>query len=125
CQSGNGADGGVIARRQHVGFTIEAREPRRVACESFEEELQRDIAVQTRVAGAIDFGHPAGTQQCGDFVRAEQCSLGKRHRRSRYAAQYTIYGRVTWLNYARSIDVLHQDFGWIVGCSEGARTGIL
>jgi hypothetical protein len=39
--------------------------------EDLGHELQRDVAVQTRIAGAIDLAHSAGTEETGDFVLSD------------------------------------------------------
>ena len=36
-----------------------------------QKNLDRDDAVQTRVAGLVDLAHPTGTDEGDDFVRTE------------------------------------------------------
>ena len=50
----------VIQRREHLRFALEAREPIRIARDRCRQDFDRDVAIQLRVAGAIDFAHAAG-----------------------------------------------------------------
>jgi len=43
------------------------------------QHLQRDVAVQPRVVGAIDLTHAAGTERAGDFVDTETHARGQTH----------------------------------------------
>ena len=43
------------------------------------QDLDRDLAPQARVVGAIDLAHSAGTQGGDDFVRAQSASREWRH----------------------------------------------
>ena len=58
------------------------RKPRaegRVAGEVRRQDLDRDHAVQARVAGAVDLAHAPGAQRREDFVRTEPDSAVDRH----------------------------------------------
>jgi len=43
------------------------------------QDLDRDVALQARVAGAIDLAHSAGAEHRFDFVRAEARSALEGH----------------------------------------------
>ena len=47
------------------------------------EDLDRDVAVQLRVARAVDLAHPARAERREDLVGTETCSGGERHRGAR------------------------------------------
>jgi len=59
------ADIRVIERGHGLGFTLEALR------ELFPRDLDRNVAIQTRVAGAIDLAHTAGANGRENLVRAE------------------------------------------------------
>ena len=56
----------VIQRREHLRLALEPREPVRIGRERLGQHLDRDVAVQPRVARAIDLAHPAGAD--GDRI---------------------------------------------------------
>jgi hypothetical protein len=58
----------MIQRGKDDGFALETREPIRIGGEMRRQELQRDLALQSRVARAPDFAHPAGAERAKDFV---------------------------------------------------------
>ena len=55
--------------------------------EQFGQDLDRDLAIQFRIARAIDFAHASGAQSGEDFVRAEASAAVQAHR-LRSAAQF-------------------------------------
>ena len=61
----DGGDVGMIQRGEDLGFALEARQPIGVVRERFGQDLDRDVAIQLRVARAIDLAHPA----CADAAR--------------------------------------------------------
>jgi hypothetical protein len=61
----------VIQRREGLGFTLEAREAVGVVRERLGQNLDRDVAIQLRVAGAEDLAHAAFADRRGDLVDAE------------------------------------------------------
>ena len=61
----------MIERGEYLRFSAEARKPIRIARERLRQDLQRHIAVELRVFGAIHLAHAAGTDGRGDFVNAE------------------------------------------------------
>jgi hypothetical protein len=72
-------DVGVIELREHLRFALEARESLGVVRERVGEDLDRDVAVELGVVGAIDLAHPAFAQQRDDLIRAELRSGAERH----------------------------------------------
>ena len=76
----DGRDVGVVECRQEIGFPREARQALRVASEERRQNLERDVARQLAVAGAVDFAHPAGADQGDDLVGAEACAGRQTHR---------------------------------------------
>jgi hypothetical protein len=58
----------MVQRGECLGFTLEAREPIGVVGERVGEDLEGDIAIELRVAGAQDLAHPAFANLRGDLV---------------------------------------------------------
>ena len=65
------ADVRMVERSEHLRLALEPRETIRILCERVREDLQRDLAVQLRIARAIHLAHAAGADGGEDFVRAE------------------------------------------------------
>jgi len=61
----------VVQRRKRLRFAREAGETFVVEGEKLRENLDRDVAIQLRVARAIDLAHAAGAERCHDFIRPE------------------------------------------------------
>jgi hypothetical protein len=61
----------MVERGEHAGFAFEAREPVRIAEERGGQHLDRDLAPEMRVAGAVHLAHASGAQQAQDRVRTE------------------------------------------------------
>jgi hypothetical protein len=60
-------------------FPLKPRQAIRIGGEQLGQNLQGDVAIQLRIARAIDLAHPAGTQRSLDFVRTEASSGGQSH----------------------------------------------
>ena len=75
----------MVQGSEGVSLALETPEPVRIAREDFREDFDRDIAMQLRVARAIDLAHSAFAQLVEDAVRPKGLSY---HRilRSRAAA---------------------------------------
>jgi hypothetical protein len=69
----------MVERGQHLRFAAEPREAVGVVRHLREQDLDRDLAMQVRIARPIDFAHAPGAQQGNDFVRAETSAGGERH----------------------------------------------
>ena len=62
---------GWFSEASDLRFALEAREPIGVGRERVGQDLDRDVAIQLRVARAIDLAHPAGAERRQDLVGAE------------------------------------------------------
>ena len=70
---------GVIELRDRAGFAVEALAELRIGGEALGQNLDRDGAIEARVARFVDLAHPAGAKRRDDFVRAEASAGGQRH----------------------------------------------
>ena len=59
----------MIQRREDFGFTLKAGQPFRVSRDRFGQDLERDVAIQLRVACAIHLAHPTGPERREDLIR--------------------------------------------------------
>jgi hypothetical protein len=55
-------DVGVIERRQELGFALEAGHSFGIACERLGKELERDLSIQIKVIGQLDFAHASAAK---------------------------------------------------------------
>src|SRR5262249_43123948 len=69
----------MIERARRLRLQLEAAKPLRVRGEALVENLDRDVAVQPRVARAIDLTHPSGAHERMNPIRAELSIGRKRH----------------------------------------------
>jgi hypothetical protein len=60
-------DIGVVQRREHPGFALEAREALEVAREDGRQHLDGDVAAELEIMGAIDLAHSAFAKFGGDL----------------------------------------------------------
>ena len=58
------ADVRMVQRREHLRFALEAREAIGIGGEGVRQDLDRDVAIELRVARAIDLAHAAGARAC-------------------------------------------------------------
>ena len=65
------ADMRMVELRDHFRFTLEARSALRVCGERSGKNLDRYVAVKTRVTRAVDLPHPARAYAREDLVRTE------------------------------------------------------
>jgi hypothetical protein len=63
--------------RNGFGFALEAGEAGLVLGELRRQDFDRDIAIEARVRGAIDFAHAARTQRRTDLVLTKFGARGK------------------------------------------------
>ena len=75
----DGADVGMVERRQHLRFALESRQPVRVGGHRRRQYLDGDVTLQLAVAGAIDLAHAARAQGPDDGVDAEPRARLQRH----------------------------------------------
>jgi hypothetical protein len=62
-----------------VRFALESRETVGVRRQRRWQELQRDVASEPAVVGAIDLTHAAGAEQLEDLARPNASAAGQRH----------------------------------------------
>ena len=70
-QSVNVRDVRVIQRCEHLRFATESGEAIGIVGNGGKQDLDRNVAIQLRVAGAIDLTHPARTERGEDLERTE------------------------------------------------------
>ena len=76
----NMRDVGMIEGGECFRFALEPREPFGVARERLRQNLQRNVTIQLRVAGAIHLAHAASADFGGDFVWAAARAGSQGHR---------------------------------------------
>jgi hypothetical protein len=69
----------VVERRQHLRLSVESVEPLGIRREQLRQHLDRDVAIQPRIARAIDLAHAAGAEGGNDLVRTEAAAGTQRH----------------------------------------------
>ena len=72
----NGDDVRVIQRRGGVRLLHESAAAILVADTIGRQHLDRDLAVEPRIASAIDLAHPSGADEGQDFVRTQRGAWG-------------------------------------------------
>jgi hypothetical protein len=75
----NRRDVRMIERREDLRLAAETGEPVGVARHHWQQHLDRDIAIERRVASAIHLAHSAGAQGEADLVRSEAVASCERH----------------------------------------------
>jgi hypothetical protein len=70
----------MIQRGEDFGFALEPCDAIGVVDERVGQDFQRDIAIQLRIAGAIDLTHAAGSDGGEDLVWSEPGAGLKSHR---------------------------------------------
>ena len=61
----------MIQRGQQVNFTVEARQARLITRTDVAKDFDGDISTHFRIAGAIDFAHPADAKLSKHFVGSD------------------------------------------------------
>src|SRR5262245_34683867 len=75
----NSCDVRMVQRSEDFGFALESSEAFRVCRERLRQDLESDIALQSRVSRPVDLPHAARTDGSGDFVGAEAGPASKAH----------------------------------------------
>ena len=57
-----------------LGLTLEPRQSLGIVREGLGKNFDRDLAVEFRIARAIDLAHTARAERCDDFIRPESSS---------------------------------------------------
>ena len=76
-----GRDAGVVQRREKSRFPLETSEPFRIAGEGIRQNLDRHVATELGVAGAIHLAHGSGSDETAELVETEPRSWCERHER--------------------------------------------
>ena len=69
----------MVQRGEHLRLALEPRQPLGVGDERLGQDLDRDVAVEPRVARAIHLAHAAGAEGGEDLVRTQAGALAKGH----------------------------------------------
>ena len=69
----------VIERGEELRFAMQPREPLGIGGEQLRQHLQRDVATELRIAGAIHLSHAAGAEGGLDLVWTEASAGRERH----------------------------------------------
>ena len=64
-------DVGMVQRRERLRFACESCQAIGVTREGVGQDLQRDVAIELQVTGAIDLSHTPFAKERGDLVDAE------------------------------------------------------
>lgn len=72
-------DVGMVEGRQRLRLALEAHQAIGIAGNRFGQHLQRHVAIELGVAGAIHLAHPAGSEQGDHVVGADAGAGGERH----------------------------------------------
>ncbi len=82
----------MIQGSQHLRLTSEARHPLDVGGHRLWKNLERYIAIQARIAGAIHFAHTAFSKRSHNRIWSEAVASQQRHRlrHSLYHAAYVV-----------------------------------
>ena len=70
----------MVERGEQFRFTLKARQAIRILRERLGQNFDGDVALQLRVARAIDLAHSAGANRGEDVVDAEPGAGSERHR---------------------------------------------
>jgi hypothetical protein len=62
----------MVERGERLCLACKARQAIRISRERCRQDLDRGVAIQPRVARAIDLAHAAGANRRQDFVRADE-----------------------------------------------------
>ncbi len=72
---------GWLSDGEDLGLALKAGEPLGIGGEGVGQDLQRDIAIELRVARTIDLAHPTRANGSQNLVGAKFLARGQRHYR--------------------------------------------
>jgi hypothetical protein len=72
-------DVGMVERGERARLALESHQPIGIVRERLRQDLERDIAPEPGVAGAIDLAHAAGANDGDDLVRPDARARGECH----------------------------------------------
>ena len=64
----------MVQRGERLRLAFEARQTIRIGGKQLRQDLQRHVAVQARIARAIDLAHPAGAEHGLNLERSQACA---------------------------------------------------
>ena len=67
----DGADVGMVERREHPRLALEARQAVGIRGEDSRQDFERDVSPELRIARAIHLAHAARSEQCLDLIDAD------------------------------------------------------
>ncbi len=73
----NGRDVRMIERGEELRLALEPQPAVGLECEQLGQDLQRDVAIQLRVARAVHLAHSADTQRADDMVGTDSMTRGE------------------------------------------------
>src|SRR5687767_1172012 len=76
----------MVQSRERLCFAGEAGQAFAIAREDLRQHLDRDVAIELRIAGAIHLSHAARAQRSDDFVRTETGARRQDHAPERIIA---------------------------------------
>jgi hypothetical protein len=76
----NRADVRMSQRGEHLRFPAEPRDAFGIVCNTLGKDLQRDVAIQLRVACATDLAHAAGAEGVEYLVRTKSSACNSQGR---------------------------------------------
>ncbi len=69
----------MVERGEQLGFALKPRKSIGIAGKRVRQDLDRDLALQPRIACAIHFSHSAAADQGDHFIRSETGAGGETH----------------------------------------------
>ena len=69
----------MVERREHLRLAFESRQPLGIVGEQVGQDLERDLAAQLGVAGAVDLAHAARAKRASDLIGTEPGAGCERH----------------------------------------------
>src|SRR4029077_13227383 len=78
-QTVDGCDVGMIERRQHPRFALEAGQPFGIARERFRQKFYGHVPPELGIVRFVHLSHPAHADLRDDLVRTETCASAEGH----------------------------------------------
>ena len=72
----------MVQRSDRAGFLLEAAQAVTIVGQGTRQDFDGDVALQPRVACAVNFAHTARAKKRLNLVRAKFCSRGESHGRA-------------------------------------------
>jgi hypothetical protein len=68
----------MVQGGEDLGFALKPRKAVRIRRPGLQQDLDRDLAFQAEISGAVNLAHPAGTEGADDLVGPEECAGSQR-----------------------------------------------